>query len=237
MSIWNTATRLCETRPTRRSYCRQRQAVPGGEEGHQERHQRYLVDRVQGLVRGLSSLRQFQGRVALLIGSCTLTTGTRVSLSHCLRIRIQASAHSRAQSLATRDIGTECSRSSASNISSHISRASVGVVTLGTKVLRGVRMFLLYISAQMSKPPSIHRFLQDSRQRYGKGVMQLNDRTYRKEPAASTTTSSSLSDNRVINAPTIFLPCSKRLVEGSFWMRLDTATHAHLRSAGSTLSI
>ena len=61
-------------------------------------------------------------------------------------------------------------------------------------------------------------------------------RIHRREPAASTTTSSSLSERRVINAPTMFLPCNSRRVAGSFCMRLDTATHAHFRSEGSTLS-
>ena len=56
-------------------------------------------------------------------------------------------------------------------------------------------------------------------------------------PAASTTTSSSLSDKRVIRMPTTFFPCSNRRVEGSFWMMLETATQAHFRSAGSVLSI
>ena len=31
--------------------------------------------------------------------------------------------------------------------------------TFGTKGLSGAKMFLLYISAQMSNPPSIHKFL------------------------------------------------------------------------------
>ena len=61
--------------------------------------------------------------------------------------------------------------------------------------------------------------------------------THRRAPAASTTTSSSLSVSRVINAPTTFFPCNNRRVEGSFCIRLETATHAHLRSAGSVLSI
>ncbi len=42
-----------------------------------------------------------------------------------------------------------------------VANGRVGCVTLGTNVLRGARMFLLYISAQMSNPPSIQRFLHD----------------------------------------------------------------------------
>jgi hypothetical protein len=41
----------------------------------------------------------------------------------------------------------------------------------------------------------------------------------------------------VINAPTTFLPWSNRLVDGSFWIKFDTATHAHLRSEASAFSI
>lgn len=55
-------------------------------------------------------------------------------------------------------------------------------------------------------------------------------------PAASIQTSSSLSDRRVISAPTTFFPCNNRRVDGSFCMRLDTATHAHLRSEASGFS-
>ena len=61
--------------------------------------------------------------------------------------------------------------------------------------------------------------------------------TYLSAPAASTTTSSSLSERRVIRIPTTFFPCNNLRVEGSFWMMLETATQAHLRSAGSVLSI
>lgn len=70
-------------------------------------------------------------------------------------------------------------------------------------------------------------------------IQQVEDfqSTYRSAPAASTTTSSSVSDSRVINAPTIFLPWSKRRVDGSFCMRFETAAHAHLRSAASGASI
>lgn len=60
---------------------------------------------------------------------------------------------------------------------------------------------------------------------------------HRSAPVASMTTSSSLSDNRVIRAPTIFLPCNSLRVDGSFWIRFETATQAHLRSAESGLSI
>jgi hypothetical protein len=35
----------------------------------------------------------------------------------------------------------------------------------------------------------------------------------------------------------MFLPWSRRRVEGSFWIRFDTAAHAHLRSAPSGASI
>lgn len=66
--------------------------------------------------------------------------------------------------------------------------------------------------------------------------LSFNGYTYRREPAASITTSSSLSDKRVMSLPTMFFPWSNRLVDGSFWIRLDTATQAHLRSAGSMLS-
>lgn len=41
----------------------------------------------------------------------------------------------------------------------------------------------------------------------------------------------------MIKIPTTFFPWSSRRVEGSFWMMLETATQAHLRSAGSVLSI
>jgi len=63
------------------------------------------------------------------------------------------------------------------------------------------------------------------------------DLTDRRAPAASIHTSSSLSDSRVIKAPTTFLPCSNLRVDGSFCIRLDTATQAHLRSDPSGLSI
>ena len=61
--------------------------------------------------------------------------------------------------------------------------------------------------------------------------------THLNEPAASTTTSSSLSESLVMSEPTTFLPCSNLRVDGSFCMRFETATHAHLRSAASALSI
>jgi len=36
----------------------------------------------------------------------------------------------------------------------------INMHTFGTNVLRGANIFLLYISAQISYPPSMHRFLQ-----------------------------------------------------------------------------
>jgi hypothetical protein len=60
---------------------------------------------------------------------------------------------------------------------------------------------------------------------------------YLKAPQASTTTSSTLSNNRLMSAPTTFFPCNRRLVEGSLLMRLLTAAQAHARSVASGLSI
>ena len=56
---------------------------------------------------------------------------------------------------------------------------------------------------------------------------------YRKAPEASTTTSSTLSDNRSIKAPTTFLAWNNRRVAGSFWTKLQMAAHAHVLSAYS----
>lgn len=111
----------------------------------------------------------------------------------------------------------------------------INMHTFGTNVLRGANIFLLYISAHISYPPSMHRFLQ----RYDDIKVKRSlgrKHTHLSAPAASIQTSSSLSDNRVMSAPTTFFPCSNRRVDGSFCMRLDTATHAHLRSAASGLS-
>lgn len=107
--------------------------------------------------------------------------------------------------------------------------------TLGIKVFNGVKILLLYISAQISYPPSIHKFLYKIRQ--NRATYQTHSpNTYLNAPTASTTTSSSLSVSRVIRAPTTFFPCNNLRVDGSFWIRLDTATQAHLRSAPSALS-
>ena len=97
-------------------------------------------------------------------------------------------------------------------------------------------MFLLYISPQSSCPPSMARFLKSGTGVSG-GLHTTKKNSCLSAPAASTTTSSSLSDRRVIRIPTTFFPCNNRRVEGSFWIILETATQAHLRSAGSVLSI
>lgn len=57
--------------------------------------------------------------------------------------------------------------------------------------------------------------------------------THRRAPDASTTTSSTSSVNRSINSPTTFLLWNMRLVAGSFWIKLQIAAQAHVRSAYS----
>ena len=113
-------------------------------------------------------------------------------------------------------------------------KAGDSKLTLGTNVFRGTRIFLLYISAQISYPPSMQRFLE---RRVQYVYWDGRSKSYLSDPIASTTTSSSLSVSREINAPTMFFPCNKRRVEGSFCIRFDTATQAHFRSAASALSI
>ena len=57
--------------------------------------------------------------------------------------------------------------------------------------------------------------------------------THLNAPLASTTTSSTESLNRSINSPTTFLLWNSRRVAGSFWIKLQIAEQAHVRSAYS----
>lgn len=52
-------------------------------------------------------------------------------------------------------------------------------------------------------------------------------------PDASTTTSSTLSDNRSNSAPTMLFAWKSRLVAGSFCIKLQIAAQAHVLSAYS----
>ena len=54
--------------------------------------------------------------------------------------------------------------------------------------------------------------------------------THLSAPEASTTTSSTPSDNRSINAPTTLFPWNILRVAASPWTRLEMAAHAQVRS-------
>ena len=78
--------------------------------------------------------------------------------------------------------------------------------TLGINARKGARMFLLYISAHISNPPSIQRFLKYKKRLVHSDKVGPRSEAYRSAPAASTVTSGTLSDRRFIKAPTTFLP-------------------------------
>ena len=98
---------------------------------------------------------------------------------------------------------------------------------------RGKNVFIVHLRADVISPVDAKISRVWRVKDHSKGL----DMTDRRAPAASIHTSSSLSDRRVIKTPTTFLPCSNLRVDGSFCMRLDTATQAHLRSDPSGLSI